>query len=130
MNNNLEMIRKVYQAFAAGDIPAVLARLSPTVQWTEAQGGPYGGVYVGPESVLDNVFKKLGGEWDGFTAVPEQFVADGSTVVVLGEYSATYKATGKSFKAPYAHVWKIDDDKVTSFQQYTDTAVHLEPLKA
>lgn len=52
------------------------------------------------------------------------------TVAVLGEYSATCKATGKSFKAPFAHAWKLQDGKARSFQQYTDTAVHLRPMRA
>ena len=85
---------------------------------------------IGPEAVLNNVFMKLGGEWDGYAAVPREFIADGATVVVLGEYSGTYRATGVSFKAPFAHVWKLKDGKAVSFQQYTDTAVHRRPLTA
>ena len=129
MKTNLDVIRGVYSAFAVGDIPSVLAILSPTVEWTEAEGGPYGGVSVGPQQVLENVFMKLGGEWDGYSAVPREFVAEGSTVVALGEYAGTYKATGKSFRAPFAHVWKLKDGKAVSFQQYTDTAVHQRPLQ-
>ena len=130
MSNNLDVVRDVYKAFSVGDIPSVLGALSPTVQWTEAAGGPYGGVSIGPNAVLENVFMKIGGEWDGFAAVPSEFVANGSTVVALGEYSGTYKATGKSFKAPFAHVWKFDGSKAISFHQYTDTAIHMQPLQA
>lgn len=130
MKSSLDTVRSVYAAFAAGDVPSVLSALAPSVVWTEAAGGPYGGVSVGPDAVLANVFMKLGTEWDGFSAIPHEFVADGSTVVALGEYSATYKATGKSFRAPFAHVWKLEGDKVASFHQYTDTAVHMQPLQA
>ena len=130
MNSNLNVVRGLYEAFAVGDIPSVLGALSPIVEWTEAAGGPYGGVSIGPDAVLENVFMKIGGEWDGFAAVPREFVADGATVVALGEYSGTYKATGKSFKAPFAHVWKFDGEKAISFHQHTDTAVHMQPLKA
>jgi ketosteroid isomerase-like protein len=130
MSSNLAAVRSVYQAFAAGNIPAVLAALSPDIRWTEAEGGPYGGVFIGPKAVLENVFMKLGGEWDGFAAVPAEFVTEGATVVALGEYSGSYKATGKSFRAPFAHVWKFKDGKAVSFHQYTDTAVHQRPLQA
>ena len=130
MNSNLDVVRGVYQAFAVGDIPSVLSAFSPAIHWTEAEGGPYGGISIGPDAVLENVFMKLGGEWDGFCAVPSEFVADGSTVVALGEYSGTYKATGKSFKAPFAHVWKFEGGKAASFHQYTDTAVHQRPLQS
>jgi uncharacterized protein len=130
VSNNLDVVRSMYISFAAGDMPAVLAALSPKVHWTVAEGGPYGGVYIGPDAVLENVFKKIHGEWDGFAAVPGEFVADGSTIVALGQYTGSYKATGKSFKAPFAHVWKIENGKATSFHQYTDTAIHLRPLQA
>ncbi len=129
MSTALEVVRSVYASFAKGDIPSVLGALAPDVRWTEAEGGPYGGVSIGPQSVLDNVFMKLGGEWDGFSADAHEFVANGDVVVALGEYSGTYKATGKSFTAPFAHVWRMQNGKAISFDQYTDTAVHLQPMQ-
>lgn len=123
-----DTIRDVYAAFGVGDIPKVLSAFAPDIEWTEAEGGPYGGVSVGPDAVLHNVFMKLGGEWDGFAAIPREFVAEGDTVVALGDYSGTYKGTGKSFTAPFAHVWKFTNGKASSFHQYTDTAVHLRPM--
>ena len=128
MMTNKETVKGLYDAFAQGDIPGVLGALTDDCSWTEAEGGPYGGTYVGPEKILEGVFMRLGGEWDGFAAVPSEFVAEGDKVISLGEYSATYKETGKSFKAPFAHVWTLEDGKVTSFVQYVDTALHNEPL--
>lgn len=130
MSSNLDVVRAVYKAFAVGDIPSVLAVLAPDARWTEAEGGPYGGVSIGPDAVLENVFMKIGGDWDGFAAIPSEFVAEGSTVVALGEYSGTYKLTGRSFKAPFAHVWKFEAGRAISFHQYTDTAVHMRPMQA
>ncbi len=130
MSSSLDAVRGVYRGFAVGDIPVVLAVLAPDVEWTEAAGGPYGGVSIDPAAVLENVFMRIGAEWDGFSAVPREFIEDGATVVALGEYSGTYKATGKGFRAPFAHVWKFAHGKVISFHQYTDTAVHLQPMQA
>jgi ketosteroid isomerase-like protein len=66
---------------------------------------------------------KLGSEWDGFSAVPVEFIDGGDTVVALGTYSGTYKATGKRLSVPFAHVWKMEGGKVITFLQYTDTAI-------
>jgi ketosteroid isomerase-like protein len=123
MGANTEIIRGLYAAFASGDVAGVLAAFDPNIQWTEAEGFPYGGTYVGPEAVLTNVFAKLGSEWDGFSAVPHSFVSEGDTVVALGEYGGGYKATGRRFSAPFAHVWILRDGKIVRFQQYTDTAL-------
>jgi uncharacterized protein len=129
MSTNLNIVKGVYDAFSVGDMSSVLAVLSTEIEWTEAEGGPYGGIYVGLDAILGNIFMKLGTEWEGFTAIPKEFVTDGDTVISLGEYSGTYILTGKSFRAPFAHVWKLKEGKVVTFQQYTDTAVHQRPLQ-
>ena len=128
MSEHTAAVKAIYAAFAAGDIPSVLGALAPDVEWTEALGGPYGGVFIGPGAVLEGVFMKIGGEWDGFTAVPAEFVSEGDTVVALGTYAATFKGTGKSFTAPFVHVWKFRSGLAASFHQHTDTAVHLQPM--
>jgi ketosteroid isomerase-like protein len=129
MPTSSETIHNVYEAFARGDIPVVLAALDPNVKWTEAEGFPYGGTYTGPEAVLQNVFMKLGTEWEGFSAVPHEFIVDGETIVALGTYGGKFKATGKRISAPFAHVWKLQDGKVRTFWQHTDTALVQEALR-
>lgn len=129
MSQPLELARGAYAAFAVGDIEEVLSVLSPSIRWTEAAGGPYGGVYVGPQQVLEQVFMKLGTEWEGFSATPHEFVASGDTVVALGEYGGIFKGTGKRLQVPFAHVWKFRDGRAVSFEQITDTAVHWAAMR-
>ena len=117
----LDSVKEVYNAFAKGNIPAVLGFLSQDIAWTEAEGFPYGGTYHGPKAVLEGVFMRLGTEWNGFAAVPDDFIDAGDTVVVLGTYSGAYKATGKYFQADFAHVWRVRDGKAVRFTQYVDT---------
>ena len=119
--SNVAIIQGAYDAFARGDVPGVLGILSPDIAWTEAEGFPLGGTYIGPQAVLEGVFMRLGTEWDGFAAVPSEFIDGGNAVVVLGKYSGAYKATGKSFQADFAHVWKLQDGKAIRFTQYVDT---------
>jgi len=128
--SNLNAVQKVYDAFAKGDIPTVLGSLSADIAWTEAEGFPYGGTYHGPKAILEGVFMRLGSEWEGFAAVPDEFVDGGDTVVALGKYSGTYKRTGKSFQANFAHVWKMSDGKAIRFVQYVDTLVVQRALQA
>ena len=128
--SNLDSVKAVYQAFAEGDIPSVLGFLSRDIEWTEAEGFPYGGTYHGPNSVLTDVFMRLGSEWIGFAAVPDEFIDGGDTVVALGRYSGTYKKTGKSFQANFAHVWKVQDGKAVRFIQYVDTLLVNRALQA
>jgi hypothetical protein len=127
--SNLKSVQGLYEAFAKGDVPTVIGFLDANVAWTEAEGFPYGGTYNGPQAVLEGVFMRLGAEWDGFAAVPAEFIDGGDAVVVLGKYSGTYKATGKSFQADFAHVWKILNGKAIRFVQYADTLLVHQALQ-
>ena len=129
MADNLECLRTGYGAFARGDLPAVLALFAHDISWTEAEGFPYGGTYSGPDAVLKGVFMRIGTEWDGFSVVPKEFVTQGDTVIALGQYGGKYKATGKSFSAPFAHVWEFRNGKIARFRQYTDTVLVQNALK-
>jgi len=123
MTDATDAVRALYGSMAAGDIPGALAAMSPDVVWTEAAGFPYAGTYHGPQAVLDNVFARLGGEWDGFAVKPDVIMADGDVVAAIGWYSGTYKATGKVFEARYVHWFTVTGGRITRFEQVTDTSV-------
>ncbi len=123
MSSNLELIRGMYAAFAAGDVAGVLGRMSPGIVWNEAENYPYadGNPYVGPEAVAAGVFARCVGEWDGFAVEAQEFLDAGATIVVLGRYRGTFKATGRAQHAQFVHVWRIADGKAVRFQQHADT---------
>jgi ketosteroid isomerase-like protein len=120
---NVGLIRSLYEAFGRGDVPSVLAAMDPAIEWNEAEGFPYAdkNPYVGPAAVVEGVFARLGGEWDGFSVAPEELLDAGNTVVATGRYGGAYKKTGTRIHAQFAHVWKLRGGKVVKFQQYTDT---------
>jgi hypothetical protein len=91
---NKEIIEQAYASFAAGDVPAALAAFADDIEWSEPDGYPLAGTYVGPQAVLQDVFMRLGEIGDHFAVVPERFVADGDTVVALGNISWKHKDTG------------------------------------
>jgi uncharacterized protein len=122
---NVEVIGELYGAFGRGDIAAVLGAMDPNIEWREAEGNPYepsGNAWVGPDAIVQNLFVKLGTEWDAFTVNPKEFHDAGDTVVVEARYTGTHLATGKSLDAQVCHVFRVRDGKVTSFQQFVDTA--------
>ena len=120
---DVALIRNLYEAFAKGDVPAVLAAMSPDIVWNEAENYPYadGNPYRGPEAILAGVFARIGSEWDGFAAVPEEYIDGGDTIVVLGRYRGTYRASGRSMDAQMVHVWRLADGRITRFDQRVDT---------
>jgi ketosteroid isomerase-like protein len=100
-------------------------------KWTEAERFPYYiGTWRGPQAVLDNLLKPLASDWDGFSAKAHEFIAEGDRAVSLGTYSGTFKKTGRSFSAAFAHVWTVRGDKLARFRMHTDTAKVLEAMQS
>jgi ketosteroid isomerase-like protein len=125
---NSEIVSGLYDSFANGDVPAVLGAFADDIEWNEAEGSMYGGKYIGPNAVLENILMKFATEWEGFTVAPHKFIADGDTVVGLGTYSGKFLGTGKSVSVPFAHVWTMTDGKVARFDQFVDTVVMARSL--
>jgi ketosteroid isomerase-like protein len=119
--NNLEIIKTLYQAFARGDLDRVFELLDPQVEWIESDSIPYGGKFIGIEAVKVGVFQKIVAEWSNFQVSVEEFIDAGDKIITLGYDSGTYKATGKSMRAPTASIWTLQNGRVISFVQYIDT---------
>jgi ketosteroid isomerase-like protein len=130
---NVDVVRGMYEAFGRGDIQGVLAACDPQIEWRQAEGNPVGGeggALIGPDAVMEKVFMRLGQEWDSFIVTPRQFHDAGDSVIVEGRYTGGYKATGRSIDSQFCHVFKVREGKVTSFQQYMDTAQMQEVMDA
>jgi uncharacterized protein len=121
--DNTTAVRTAYAAFASGDIPVVLGMLDPDVEWTEAAGSQYPGTFRGPQAVLDGVFAPIGADWSEFRVEPEEFIAAGDTVAMLGTYRGTSRATGRSMEARVVHVWHFRKGRVVRFEQIVDSAM-------
>ena len=116
-----DVVEQLYAAIATGDVPQVLALLADDVRWTEAEGFVYGGTYTGGPAVVENVFARMGADWEAFEVRRETTVADGDDVVVRGWYHGTHRESGRSFRARFAHWWTVQDERVTAFEQICDT---------
>lgn len=81
---NREAIAALYDAYARRDSVAMVGALDGDVEWHRAEGSPYSGVYIGPQAVLDGVWRRMGTEWSGWEAVPESIIVDGDRVVAVG----------------------------------------------
>lgn len=123
---SVDVVRGAYEAFGRGDVPAVLGAMADDIEWYEAEGMPYGGVYHGGEAVAENVFGPLIRDIPDFAVTPEEFIASGDAVAVVVRYTGTGKATGKQLDLPVVHIWDVRNGKIQQFRQFADTAKFLE----
>ncbi|MBU2677742.1 MAG: nuclear transport factor 2 family protein [Gammaproteobacteria bacterium] len=126
---NKEIIQGLYESFASGDVAAVTAAFDDDIAWTEADGFPLAGTYIGAQAVVENVFMRLGDFSDNWGVVVDRLVADGDTVVADGKYTWNHKKSGEPCEARMAHIWTLADGKVTTFLQHVDTAMVHDLIK-
>ena len=126
---NTERVQELYDSFAKGDFEAIREIMDPDVELHEAKGIVGGGTHHGFDEIVENVFSRIGDEWEDVSVVPEQYVAEGDTVVVLLTWSGTSSKTGKSVKYPNAHVFDFEDGKIVQWTSYADTALFNAALE-
>ena len=128
MTDRIRTVQQLYSAFAEGDASRMEELLADT-QWIEAAGMPYGGTYRGFAEIAANVFGPITSDVQGFTAKPDEIIPAGDDqVLVLG----TYRGTGSAGQVavPFAHLWKVQDGRVTNFVQYADTHLFRQAIGA
>jgi ketosteroid isomerase-like protein len=123
---NVESVKSMYAAFNRGDVPSVLARLDPKVEWTVPASLPFGGTFRGPDGV-GRFFQGLPGHFPELRVEADAFVASGDDVVARGHHRGKGKS-GAAFEVPWAMAWTFRDGKVVRFVEYQDTAKTLQVI--
>lgn len=127
---NIEIVKSTYEGKTSEENGKNLAKyVADDISWTEAKGFPYAGTYIGLDEVTKNVFSKLASEWIDYKFTPEDYAASDNKVIAYGTYTGIYKITGKSFAARVAHVWKLNEGKIISFEQFVDSQTVIEAMK-
>ena len=113
---NVAIIRKAYEDFAKGDIPAVLAAFHPSIAWHIPGHSPLSGDYRGHDELIgffNHTLHLSGGQ---FAIEVEHVLADEDVVVALVTIRA--ERNGHSAAFPEVHVWRFAQGKVTAFREF------------
>ena len=130
-NDNVEVVRRGYDAFGRGDINRLLALFDEQIEWVTP--GPAelatSGRRVGRQAVAE-FFTTVNDMFEIQRFEPKAFIAQGERVVVLGEETSRVKTTGKVLDAHWAHVFTLRNGKVVALHEYMDTAPVVAELRA
>ena len=119
---DVQTIREGYEAFNRKDIPSVLKRFDPQIEWTEPGGGRAAkGVFVSAQTVAARVFSLVPENFDEFRADADQFIDSGEHIVVVGRFRGRAKS-GTVLDAPFVHVWKMRNGKAVNFYHHVETS--------
>ena len=126
--DNIEVVRRGYEAHARGEHAAVLALLHAEVEILQTPLLPWGGSYRGHEGARE-FFRRLAEEVDALPE-PEEFIPAGDAVAVTGRLRGRARASGKAFDLAIVHVWTLREGRVARFEAYIDTPRMLAALSA
>ena len=119
-----ELARALYAALAAGDRVQLDALLHPEFTGRTAEGMPFGigGNHDGPAAMRKNGWGAIARHFEA-RAEPERFLdlTDGR-LLVTGRYRGRGKQGGAALNATFAHLIAIDQGRIKSLEQFTDTA--------
>jgi uncharacterized protein len=111
---NIELIKKGYEAFAAGDIEAVMNLFDDNIEWVQPGDSAISGTYRG-KAELGEYLSRLAEK--SVTVKLNRLLADGDTVVALTEVTVGYE------RGRDADVFTLRDGKTVRVQVHTDTAM-------
>ena len=111
---NIEVVKKGYQAFTTGDFDTLMSLYDDNVEWVQPGESAISGTYHG-KGELGQLLRQLGEKTA--TITPHRFFADGDTVVVLSE------ATVGGETSRDVEAFTLRDGKVVRAQAYGDTAL-------
>ena len=123
-NANIAQVQGLYAAFGRGDVAAIIAALTPDVDW-ETVGRPSDFPTLGPRKgtkAVEEFFRLVAENEDISEFTPREFYAADDKVFVLGNYKLTIRKTGKAVASEWVHVFTLRGGKVTGFREHTDTA--------
>jgi ketosteroid isomerase-like protein len=125
--SNIDTVNQIYAAFGRGDIPAIIEKLDPNVEWDVEVPTP-GVPWLQPRHGATNIpafFESLAPmSFQRFE--PHTFFEDDNKVFALIAMDVTHVASGKQYSFSHeGHLWFFNDDgKVVRYQHVTDTALH------
>lgn len=113
-SQNLEIAKKGYEAYGAGDVETALKDFDDDIEWVVPGNSTLSGTYRGKSEFME-MLGKLAEQ--SFTTRPERFFADGDDVVVL----TSITAGGES--ALQADVLTYRNGKLVKALSIADTAM-------
>jgi len=117
-----KLVQEAYQRVKTGDVQSALNLLAEDVLWElpDMPNVPFAGSWRGRQQV-GTFFQRVAESQDIVEFNPEEFVAHGDKVVVLGRFTMRVKSTGRDSRSAWVHVWTITDGKVSHMREYVDS---------
>jgi uncharacterized protein len=125
---NVDLARRGYEAFARGDLDAVFDELMhPEIEAHDPPEVPDAAIYRGREAVRRD-WEQTSDMFEDFSIDVEESFDRGDEVVVFLRFRGRGRGSDAGLEAPMAHVWTIREGKAIRLRQFLNRADALEAV--
>lgn len=122
---NVELVRSMWEAFLRRDFEEALSAFDPDVEW-DGTNLPDGRVSRGHEAVSDHA-ARWASTWDSWTVELEQFIEAGDEVVLFIREKGLSKS-GIEMDERHAEVYTVKEGKILRRRGFSDVNDALEAV--
>jgi ketosteroid isomerase-like protein len=119
LSQNVDAIRRAYEAVGSGDFDIVLDIVDPDIVLRDRPESPDPRTYHGYDGVRQ-ALESSDESFDGFELHPEEFIAAGDYVIVVLTMRGTGRGSGVTVEDRIAHQWQVKEGRVVALQVYSD----------
>ena len=126
-NDPTATVKRMFAAFGARDLDALLETVHPESRWTYVGANPElsRAEFTGHAKVrrfFERILERL--EITAFNT--DQFVVEGETVVIFGSEAGTVKATREPFRNEWSQKYVVKDGLIVEMAEYN---IQVEPRR-
>lgn len=124
VSKNIEATQKLFEAFGAKDIPAIMTYLDPeiVIDFYGPDVIPYANHYEGTDEAR-RLFETVLSSIDINQFDAEDIFGAGDKVVVTGHLNLKALSTGRIIDSDFVHVITLRDERWLHFRDFMNTAV-------
>ena len=123
---NVELVRRVYEAFNRRDWEAAFAETHPDFAMTTQRGIDAGTRRSRQE--IQSFLQDYAGAFEGSAAEPDEFVENGDRLVAIVTRRSRPKGGDVDIVVRNGHLWTIRDGKIASMKSFPDPQAAIDAL--
>ena len=129
--DNIELVRRSFEAFVRGDFEAAFAAYHPDTEWRTASDEPDSQTYRGIEGLrrlVDTVAEPWDNRFDG-SAQLEELIGRGRWVLVPWRARLHGRGSGLELEVYETYAVLVEGGKITRVEEYRTTEQALEAVR-
>lgn len=128
-SENVEVVRRAYEAFARGDNEASLSYYDPSVEFSQPADEPGGGTYHGVEGVVE-AFKGWLAPWDHYRVDLDELTDHDEHVLARTRHHMRGKTSGIQVEKIIFQLWTLRNGRIVRVQMYYEETEALAAAQA